>query len=150
MTSPSSKHLLSLLALLFSACTFNATYNNREEDKSEAEQVAAMLFLNLQNKNYAAADTLFSKDFFRVTTKDKLNEVFKVTQEKLGDLAATNLTDWKTQVVKGTNASAEYAFLYGNTYKKAIGQVTIRLHKDQDNKIRIVYYTVKSDAFVGK
>ena len=150
MTSFPTKRILPILALFFTACTFNATYNNREEDKSEAEQVTAMLFLNLQNKNYAAADTLFSKDFYKVTSKDKLNEVFKVTQEKLGDLVTTNLTDWKTQVINGTNASAEYAFLYGNTYKKAIGQVTIRLHKDQDNKIRIVYYTVKSDAFVGK
>ena len=150
MSSLSSKHLLLLLALLFTACTFNATYNNREEDKSEAEQVTAMLFLALQNKNYAAADTLFSKDFYKVTSKDKLNEVFKVTQEKLGDLVTTNLTDWKTQVIKGTNASAEYAFLYGNTYQKAIGQVSIRLQKDPGNKIRIVYYTVKSDAFVGK
>ncbi len=150
MTSFQSKLVLLLLVLFFTACSLNATYNNREDDKAEAEQVTAKLFLDLQTKNYAAADTLFSKDFYKITSKDKLNEVFKVTQEKLGDLGDTNLTDWKTRVVSGADASADYAFFFGNTYKKAIGQVAIRLHKDPDNKIRIVYYTVKSDAFVSR
>ncbi len=144
------KLILILLVTCFFACNSNATRNNREEDKIEAEQVTTLLFQNLQTKNYAAADTLFSRDFFKVTPKEKLNEVFKVTQEKLGDLGDTHLTDWKTQVVTGENASADYAFFYGNTYKKAIGHITIRLHKDPDNKIRIVYYTIHSDAFAGQ
>ncbi|HVS91335.1 MAG TPA: hypothetical protein VHE59_04835 [Mucilaginibacter sp.] len=139
-----------IFSLFLTACTLNYTRTNRESDKEDAEKITSLLFYQLQRKDYAGADSLFSKDFFSVTTKEKLNDIFRFTQERLGDLQDTHLSDWQTKVVRGTDASSEYILLYGNTYKKSVGQVKITLKKDPDNKIRILGYTIRSDGFDDK
>jgi hypothetical protein len=142
--------LLSAAVLLLVACKFNMTYKNREADKQAAEQVLTRLYICLENKDYKSADTLFSKEFYSVTTKDKLNEIFAMTDNKLGDIQDTNITEWQTEVVTGTDPSTDYVFQYANKYKYYEGQVLIHLRKDPDGKIRIVGYRIKSDGFDDK
>ena len=142
--------LASAALLLCASCTFNITYKNRGIDKQAAEQVLTRLYICLENKDYKSADTLFSKDFYKVTPKEKLNGLFAMTDDKLGDIQDTNIAEWQTEVVTGTNPSSDYVFLYTNKYKYYDGQVKIHLIKDPDGKIRILGYRIQSDGFDDK
>jgi len=142
--------LIALSALLLTACTFNATYKNREFDKNEAEQVTNKLFSDLQNKNYDASYSLYSKDFWDVTSKAKLIDLYNYAQGRLGDLKDTNLAEWQTTTITGTNPSADYEFRYKNTYQNGEASVSIRLIKDPDHKVRIIALRFNSDAFLAK
>jgi hypothetical protein len=144
------KPALVVCLLLISACTFTSSYINREVDKSEAEQVTNQLFLYLKNKNYDATYSLYSKEFWSVTDKEKLMKLYSYTQDKLGDLEDTNLSEWETKVVTGTTSSGDYAFLYKNKYQKDTAEVTIKLTKDPDHKVRIVAFHINSGAFLAK
>lgn len=150
MRTPKLSPLIIALCLILPACEFNMTYTNRQIDKEAAEKVTNLLLLNLESKDYAAADTLFSKEFFKSGSKKKLNDIFQMSVDKLGEIQDTNLDDWGTKVVSGTNSSGEYAFLYNVRYQYYNGQVAIHLIKDPDGKIRIDGYHIKSEGLNDK
>lgn len=150
MRTPKLNSLIIALCSILASCQFNMTYNNRQIDKEAAEKVTNLLLINLEGKNYTAADTLFSKDFYKTTSRKKLNDIFTMTVDKLGDIQVTNLANWQTKVVSGTDSYGEYAFLYNTRYQYYSGQVTIHLIKDPDGKIRVIGYHVKSDGFDDK
>ena len=145
------KHLsfVAVLLLPLSACTFNMTYTNRAADKEAAQKVTNMLFLDLENKDYNSADLLFSKAFYKTTSKQKLNDIFTMTVDNLGDIQAPTLSECQTKVVSGTNSSGEYAVFYNVRYRYYNGQVSIHLTKDADGNIQIDGYHIKSEGFDG-
>lgn len=136
-----------LLLFTLTSCVFTSTYTNREADKQEAEKVTNSFFELIKAKNYEAAYPLFSDDFFSVTPKPKLKEMFVTIQDKLGDLTSTNLDQWQTKVVKGTDPSSEYDLLYQNQHAKFKSAEEFKLTKNWDGKIRILYYHVTSPGF---
>lgn len=141
------KLLLLLTPLLLSACNFSSTYLNREEDKADAESVANTYFNFIEGQNFSATYPLFSKKFWAVVTKDKIQQIMQATEKKLGKLENTALSHWETRIIKGTNPSSEYLLEYTNHYHNADAKETLRLLKDDDGKIRIVYYNIQSDGF---
>jgi len=142
---------LSLFGILFilitSGCTFSSTYLDREQDKKDATEVIGEFYYYKQTNDSSKIYALFSSKFYTVTSKEKLNEIFTATQNKLGTLKDTNLGQWQTKIVEGTNPSAEYALQYKNVYEKYTATETFRLMKDNDGKIRIVGYNISSDGF---
>src|SRR5882724_7812830 len=100
-----SNCILISLMLLFS-CNFNATYTNREEDKSDAQKITNVFYNLLRNQKYNETYKLFSQKFFDVTDTSKLNEMYQMTFKKLGPIDNINLDHWQTQVIKGTNSSS--------------------------------------------
>lgn len=90
------------LTLLFS-CHFNATYNNRVEDKDDAQKVTNAFYHLLRNGEYNDTYILFSKKFFQLTDTSKLGNLYQITYNKLGAIDYINLDHWQTQVVKGNN-----------------------------------------------
>ncbi len=138
------------MCLMLTACQFNLTRKNRRIDKEAAEQITNRLFLSLERKNYNAADTLFSKSFYKDWSKKKLNGIFETTVDQLGEIQDIDLVDCQTSVVTGTNSSSEYAFLYKVRYQYYSGLVTIHLIKDPDGEIRVDDYSVKSDGLDNK
>jgi hypothetical protein len=150
MRTPKLIPLIIALCSSLAACQFNMTYNNRQIDKEAAEKVTNLLFLNLESKDYKAADTLFSKQFYKSWSKKKLNDIFQMSVDKLGEIQDTNLASWQTKVVSGTDSYGEYVFLYNTRYQYYSGQVAIHLIKDPDGKIRVDGYHIKSDGFDDK
>jgi hypothetical protein len=65
-------------------------------------------------------------------------------------LKTTEVSQWETRIITGTNPSADYQFLYKNQYQKYLAEVTIRLTKDTDGKVRIIGYHINSDGFFVK
>lgn len=138
-----------LLISTLSSCQFNRTFTNREEDKKEAEQVTSKFYELLKSKKYEETTALFSEKFFEVSDKEKLFQIYKITEEKLGALQEVAIGDWQTKVVIGTNPSSTYVLVYKNKYEKFESKETIRLTKETDGKIRILGYTINSDAFIN-
>lgn len=133
---------------LFINCNVNRTYNNRESDKVEAEVVINKLFENLQNSDFENASLLFADKFYEVTPKDKLFEILKVTDEKLGKQIKYELLDWSSTVTEGGIESGKYLFLYKLTCEKNEGKLKITLHKNEKGEIEVVGYSLGSDAFI--
>ena len=124
-----------IAALLVSGCSFNSTFTNNIEDRKDAEKVT--------NKLYE----LFSKSFFDANNKEKLFEIFNATNVKLGSLEKTEIGQWETQRVEGTDPSANYALQYNNQYTNYQATETIRLTREKDGEIKIISYNINSDGF---
>ncbi|MEO6149133.1 MAG: hypothetical protein ABIN95_02155 [Mucilaginibacter sp.] len=138
--------IIAFFIVAITGCNYSSTAINSEKDKAAAESVAGMLYLDIQNKDYDDPAKLFSKQFFTVTSREKLKEIFVSTNKKLGDLKDTNLTKWDTKVVKGTNPSANYQLVYNNTYKNYAAEEIITLIME-DGKIKIIGYRINSEGF---
>jgi len=135
------------LIILFASCNFSRTYINREEDKQEAVQVVDQFYDKLAKGNYDAVDALFSSEFWKVTSKEKLHNLLIKKKEKLGSLKSKVLAKWETKKIEGSNSSANYALLYDNKYDKFEAKETFRLVLEQ-NQIRIIAFNINSDAFL--
>jgi len=144
----SSSMIFVLVLLIFSSCNFNSTYLNREEDKNEAKKTADKYYDFIKAKNYEATYKLFDEEFWKVTPKEKLKEIFTATQSKLGDLDTVTLDHWETKVVKGTDPSSEYVLYYLNKYQKYTAKETLRLIKNENDKIQIVAFNINSEGFI--
>lgn len=137
-----------LVLIIITSCRFNSESINQEEDRQEAEVITARLYENIKAKNYEATWELYSKDFFKVASKEQLTKIYIKTHQKLGNLKEINLATWKTRRVEGSNPFAEYSFIYKNKYDKYDATETIRLIQEGNKSIRIVFYNIISDGFM--
>lgn len=142
------KLFLSLIfALFLISCNFNKTSINRESDKIDAEKVTEELYSYIKKKDFTRAEKLFSDQFYAVTNRAGLHDIFQKTNKTLGDYEGRELLDWKTNIIVGTNSKSEYFFVYEVKYQKFKAKETIVMFKEDDGVIRIVSYNVSSDGF---
>ena len=134
--------LFILFTIVAAGCVYTMTYTNRPEDKTDAEAVTNLLFLDLQSKNYDAAYSLFSDEFYKVTPKDKLKEIFTTIQSEQGDLLEVNLKECNTKIVTGTDPSADYFLIYRNKHQKNYCLDSIHLVKENGGKLKIAFFHV--------
>jgi hypothetical protein len=146
--SSKSVYFISLLGIIaLNGCTFNKTYINRKKDEQDAEKVTNQFFKLLKAKKYTDTFKLYSDQFWRVTSKDKLMEIYTFTDTKLGDLDSTKVSRWETRSVEGTNPSALYAFAYKTKHSKYNAMESIKLDREKDGSIKILAYSVNSPGF---
>jgi hypothetical protein len=139
--------ILCIAVLFASGCNFTSTFTNNIEDRKDAEKVTNKLYELIKKKDYEATTVLFSKLFFDASSKEKLFEIFSATNVKLGSLEKTEIEQWETKRVEGTNPSANYALQYNNRYKNYSATETIRLTREKDGAIKIISYNINSDGF---
>jgi hypothetical protein len=138
---------LYLLCLLFSltACNFNSTYLNREEDKKEAEKVADQFYTLLEQKDLKKISPLLSNQFKAVTNPQKLNDYLTGTINKLGEIKSKKLDHWESKVTRGSNASFRCVLYYIIERSKFQSKETVTLTAE-NNQIKILGYNVNSDG----
>lgn len=141
--------LFACLLLTLMSCHVNSVYLNREEDKKDAEKVTNKLFELIKTKDYKQTTGLFSKQFYEVSSKEKLFDIFTATNLKLGNLQETKIETWETKRVVGSNPSANYTLVYNNKYEKFESKEIIKLTRDADGIIRIFGYHINSDGFLN-
>jgi len=107
-----------LLLSILTSCHVNSDYINREKDKNDGEVVLTAFYQILKSRDYEKIDTLVSEELLRALSKEKLMKIFKTTNEKLGELQSVKIVSWETRVRVGTDAKAEYFFVYQNQYEK--------------------------------
>lgn len=142
------KNLVLLFTLLFISCHYSENFENREQDKIAAEKVTSELFNFIKKSDFESVEKLFDKKFFEVTTEDELKQILKATEEKIGKLKTTTLTEAKTRVSEGAIETGTYLLEYDCEFEKERAQLNITLVKGEDKKIRIVGYKVNSKAFL--
>ena len=142
--------LIVLLASTFFGCTYTTTYTNRDKDKDDAATVADQFFNFVKQNNHQATFQLFSPKLLKETPEEKIFELYNYSRRHLGNLIKTNLIDWETKVVEGTNNSANYTLKYENTYDSSLAVETFRLAKDNQKQIKITAYHINSDIFFKK
>ena len=144
-----SKLLASALVfiILSASCNFSRTYLNREEDKQEAVKVVDQFYDRVAEGKYEAVDALFSSEFWKVTSKEKLHNLLIKKKEKLGKLNTKLLAKWETKRIESSNPSSNYALLYDNKYDKFEAKESFRLVMEK-NQIKIIAFNINSDAFL--
>lgn len=133
---------ISFSVLLFS-CNVNGVYENRESDKKDGELVTTAFYRYIGQREFTKTYSLFTKKFFTITDTSKLSALYGQIDNACGKVNHFILSDWKTTIVKGSNPSSEYVFLYEVTREKCRTKETISLKKEDQN-IRITSYDVQA------
>ncbi len=136
-----------LLVISITGCRFNSEFKNSEKDKKDAEAVTIPFFGALKDENFAATRKYFSKEFLKVTSDKKLQEIFELSTEKLGRLKSWQLSGWETKRVEGSNSFAEYHLVYNTSHEKHPAMQIFRLVREKD-EIKIISYRIESEAFL--
>jgi len=134
--------------VLFVSCQFNGTNINEESKKVEAEKVAEILYTDIAKQDFKKAETLFGDKFFEVTTREDLQKMFIMLNEKLGNYKSRKLANWQTTSTVGTNPATNYVLVYAVEYDKFSAEEKIILSKVDDD-IKILGYNVNSKAFLN-
>lgn len=146
ITNKTTKSISVILSLtLFFSCSFTATYNNRIEDKNEAQKVGDKFYSLLKAGKYDDAYKLFSKKFFQVTDTSQMNKMYRMTYQKLGAIVSDSVAHWETHIVTGTNPSSIYVLYYLVERQKYESKETVSLSKENDS-IKIDGYRINSDG----
>ena len=138
------KYFLILITFFFLSCNFNRTFENREEDKKDAEKITTNFFILLKNNDRNGVAKLFSDKFFQVTSKEKLNQMLNYTNKVGGKMLNNSLSNWETTIVKGTNPKADYLMTYYVKRDSINTQEIFSLQKENDS-IKIVGYKIDLD-----
>lgn len=137
------------VCFLVTSCHFNSTYYNREADKKEGEKAVAQFYELLKNKDYKGTYKFFDRRFFEVTDTQKLNEIYDIAFEKLGNIESYDIERWETEAIVGTDSRVNYLFLCDVKRLNFASKETITLIKEKD-EIKIISYHVNSDGFFRK
>jgi hypothetical protein len=146
ITNKTTKSISIILSLtLFFSCSFTATYNNRVEDKNEAQKVADKFYTLLKAGKYDDTYKLLSKKFFQDSDTSELNKMYHIIFQKLGAIKSDSVAHWETHVITGTNSSSVYVLYYLVEREKYESKETVSLSKENDT-IKIDGYHVNSDG----
>ncbi|RPD46322.1 hypothetical protein DNI29_15080 [Hymenobacter sediminis] len=130
------------------ACHFNSSRLNSEQDKAIADKLMVDYFSNQKSNQTQTNMQLFSSRFWQVASRDEMNQIFKKRDEVLGQLQDASLEKWQTKVTSGTKPSGEYQLQYKNTYTKGEAIETFRLEREANDSLKIVYYNINSKEFL--
>jgi hypothetical protein len=95
----------------------------------------------MKQNNREQSYELFSNRFFKVTNKEKLNDLFDLTQKEGGAFSDYSLSHWETLVVNGTDSRSEYLLTYYVTREKMNTEEIFSMQKEGDS-IKIVGYKI--------
>lgn len=130
------------------SCNISQTYENRASDKVDAEVVTNKLFEKLKKSEFENASLFFGDKFYEVTPKDKLFTMLKMSDEKLGKITKYELLNWNSSVSEGAIENGKYVLVYKLICEKNEGKLKITLHKNKNEEIKVVGYSLGSEAFL--
>lgn len=131
------------------SCNVSQTYENRDSDKADAEVVINKLFEKLKKSDFENASLFFGDKFYEVTSKDKLFNLLETSDVKLGKITKYELLNWNSSVSEGAIENGKYVFVYKLICEKNEGKLKITLHKNENGEIKIVGYSLGSEAFLN-
>lgn len=124
------------------SCTFNGTYQNRESDKKDGEEITVAFYKIMQQGEYTKTYSLYTERFFTITDTSKLATLYYQIDSTCGSIRSYSLSEWKTTVVQGSNPNSEYVYLYDVQREYCKTRETISLKKENNN-VRIMSYDVQ-------
>lgn len=140
------KIILLLIGFFLIGCSFNKIYKNRESDKQEAQKVTEKFYslINDRDLNKQEILNLFGNKFFQVTNNSQFTSILDKVTHDYGKIEHTDLSNWQTLVVEGTNAKSEYLLSYNVRREKMNTFERFTLLKE-NGIIKIAGYSVDVD-----
>ncbi|WP_370899832.1 hypothetical protein [Chryseobacterium gossypii] len=131
-----------ILFFFIISCNFNSINKNREEDKKDAEKITHQFYDLIKENNKEEATKLVSTNLFKVTPKDKFNQILDISSVECGVIKKYSLIHWETIVIKGNNPRSEYILVYSvkRTNKNTKEKFTLRKENDS---IKILGYNIE-------
>lgn len=127
---------------------FTVQRKNNQSDKREAEKVMDVYFDNLLLDKESENLLLFSKEFFKVSSKEKMIKENELIKNKLGKVLGKELKHWETSVVSGTSPKSEYLLVYDIKREKFNSSETFYLVKEESDSIKIYSYKIESEGLL--
>lgn len=137
------------MCFVVTACQFNTSMTNQNQDKVDGEKVANALYSLVSEDKFEETGKLFGEEFFAVATKEQLLEILNKTKVNLGKFEGNKLIDWSTKEISGSVDKTEYKMVYEVRYEKYTATETfLLLKKGDDGPIKIIGYHVDSPGFL--
>ena len=137
-----SKYAVTVACVLFTSCNINGTYENRESDKDDGQEIVREFYGFLGQGDFMKTYALYTHRFFTITDTSKLEALYVEINLTCGRVKEYTLINWKTTIVKGTNPISEYIYSYDVSREKCKTRETLLL-KQENDKIRIASYDVQ-------
>ncbi|WP_027383542.1 hypothetical protein [Epilithonimonas caeni] len=131
-----------LFIILLTGCNFNTVYKNREQDKQDAEKVTEKFYSLMNSNNRQKAIKLMSQKLFKITSKEKFNQILDESSKECGNIISDSLIHWETVAVEGTNPKNEYVLIYDVKRDIKNTQEKFTLYKENDS-IKILGYDIR-------
>lgn len=143
------KYFLLLISFLFIGCSYDKIYENRKEDKQDAQKVTEEFYSLIQQKNKEEIFKLFSDRFFKEVEKGRFEQILDKTTNDFGKVKDYELTDSWTQIITGSNPISKYELSYLITRDSTQTKEYFRMQKENDT-IKIISYRVDFDLVQKK
>lgn len=140
------KYILILIVLFLTSCNFNKVYENREEDKQEAQKVIDKFYFLIQQNNREEAFKLFDQ---KTTSKEKFDLIYDKVENENGAIKDYKLSTWQTSIVKGTDSKADYLLTYDVTRNISNTKEFFLMQKENDT-IKIIKSRIDFDILPKK
>ncbi|HCN48560.1 MAG TPA: hypothetical protein DIT10_05625 [Chryseobacterium sp.] len=144
-----NKYIITLIIFLFIGCSYDKIYENREEDRQDAQKVINKFYFLVKENNKKELFKLFSNRFFKEVGKERFEQILDKTDNDFGKVKDYELTNSWTQVIKGSNPISKYELSYLVTRNSTQTKEYFRLQKENDS-IKIISYRLDFDIIQKK
>lgn len=135
------------IGFLITGCHFSSQYLDEESEKEAAEKITSKFYELVKTKQFTKAEVLFNEEFFTVTSRKDLQNLFVNTQKILGNYESSRIIEWKTKRSEGAISLNQYLLIYEVEYQHYKAKETIDLIKE-GNVIKIRGYNINSNGFL--
>ncbi|WP_261511407.1 hypothetical protein [Chryseobacterium paludis] len=143
------KYILILIPFLFIGCSYDKIYENREEDRQDAQKIINKFYFLVKEDNKKELFKLFSNRFFKEVGKERFEQILDKTDNDFGKVKDYELTDSWTHIIKGSNPISKYELSYLVTRNSTQTKEYFRLQKENDS-IKIISYRLDFDIIPKK
>ncbi|MDR6545638.1 hypothetical protein J2810_001686 [Chryseobacterium rhizosphaerae] len=143
------KYILILISFLFIGCSYDKIYENREEDRQDAQKIINKFYFLVKEDNKKELFKLFSDRFFKEVGKERFEQILDKTDNDFGKVKDYELKDSWTQIIKGSNPISKYELSYLVTRNSTQTKEYFRLQKENDS-IKIISYRLDFDIIPKK
>jgi len=119
----------------------NRVYENRLNDKEEAQKVVNEFYEHLMDKQFDKTYPLLADSFYYYTDKAALLNMYNFIWDTCGNITDTSQVAWETFVLEGTNPMSKYTFLYSVLREDRNTKEIINLIKEE-GEVKILKYNV--------
>lgn len=134
--------VLLVAALLYSCGATSA--------KPEAEALTQKYFTAMKEGKVGEAIPLYSKEFFKETSKDKWQIMLAKINNKLGNVKSYELATWRVNTYAGTGESGTYvSLIYNVQYEKYKGTESFNIFKPASGgAVKLLGHNFNSEGLI--
>lgn len=135
--------------LLINSCTCNSIYNNRLQDKYEAQSVTEGFYGLTKLNDYNEIYSLLSDQLSAKSDTAQFFKQLKNLDSLYGKIDSTSVVNSQTNVVEGTNPHSNYVLVYYVRRPKLTSKETFALTREK-GQLKIYNYNIEQNVLNTK